>query len=426
MRTALRPAVAGSGRPVATEQLAAALRQEIPGLTDETISEIRARVPEYARPLDGPYGQTLRTAVCTALTTFADMLADPAAPRGERDTVCRRLGAGEWQEGRSLESLQAAYRTGVHVTWRRVMAVAQRLSLPAETVCRLADTTIAYGDELAALSEAGYLDAKGRSAFGLAECRRRLLRLILEYPAAPQRAITEAAALARWELPAEVTLIAARLGAGTVDGLASDMLANLDSPQPHILVPGPVDEGRLAVLEPVLGARAAAVGPTVPLAGAADSLRWAHQALEAARDGFIPCSRIIRCEEHLVTLWLRSDPALVQLIARRHFPELEDLPVAKRSEILKTFAAWLEHRGKAADYLRVHPQTVRYRLRQLRDLLGSKLDNPVGQFSLGLIAHATLGWPAKQPCPAQQDAGASVVPAPSRDAQPGAAAAPGR
>jgi hypothetical protein len=389
MGTALRLAAPGNGRPPGPDQLASVVRQEIPGLAEEIISEIRGRIPEYARPLDGPYGRALRTGVSTALTTFADLLADPAAPREQRDCLCRRLGEGEWQEGRSLEALQTAYRTGVQVTWRRAMVVAQRLSLPADAVCKLADAVIAYGGELAALSEAGYLEAKRRSGDGLAQCRRRLLRLILEDPPAPQRAITELAALARWELPAEVTLVATAPGPGQAGALADDMLASLDGPQPHILVPGPLDERRLAAIEPVVTSAAAAAGPTVPLVAAADSLRWARKALAAARDGCIRSSGLIRCEEHLMTLWLRSDPALVQLIAERHFPALQRLAPAKRAELLKTFAAWLEYRGKAAEHLRVHPQTVRYRLRQLRDLLGSRLDDPMEQFALGLISHAT-------------------------------------
>jgi hypothetical protein len=390
MGTALRLAPPGNGRPLVPDQLATVVRQEIPSLAEEIISEIRARICEYARPLDGPYGQALRIGVSTALTTLAEILADPAAPRDRRDSICRRLGEGEWHEGRGIETLQAAYRTGVQLTWRRVMAVAQRLSLPADAVCKLADVVIAYGDELAALSEAGYLDAKRRSADGLAEFRRRLLRLILDDPPAPQRAITELAALARWELPAEVTLIATGPGPGQVGALADDMLASLDGPQPHILVPGPLDERRLAAIESVVTPDASAAGPTVPLAAAADSLRWARKALAAARDGCIRCCGLIRCEDHLMTLWLRSDPALVQLIAERHFPALQQLAPAKRCELLKTFAAWLEYRGKAAEHLRVHPQTVRYRLRQLRDLLGSRLDDPMEQFALGLISHATL------------------------------------
>ena len=92
-------------------QLAAIMRPELPDLAREIIAEIRDKIPEYARPMNGPYGQALRVGVQRALTSFFDSVADPAAPHEERDQMCRRLGQYEALEGRSLDSLQAAYRT---------------------------------------------------------------------------------------------------------------------------------------------------------------------------------------------------------------------------------------------------------------------------------------------------------------------------
>ena len=47
--------------------------------------------------------------------------------------------------------------------------------------------------------------------------------------------------------------------------------------------------------------------------------------------------------------------------------------------LTETLRAWLLHQGQrdaiAAD-LFVHPQTVRYRMNQLRDLYGDRLDDP--------------------------------------------------
>ena len=38
--------------------------------------------------------------------------------------------------------------------------------------------------------------------------------------------------------------------------------------------------------------------------------------------------------------------------------------------------------------LDVHPQTVRYRIRQLRDLFGDRLEDPEGRFELALALRA--------------------------------------
>ena len=62
-------------------------------------------------------------------------------------------------------------------------------------------------------------------------------------------------------------------------------------------------------------------------------------------------------------------------------PQTQD----RQSERLEeTLLAWLEGGGapEAAKALSVHPQTVRYRLKKLRDLFGDALDNPDARFEL--------------------------------------------
>lgn len=401
MRAAI-PASASSERHVLPTGLAEVVRLEIPTLTEEIIGEVQARIPEYARPPDHPYGLALRLAVTAALETFASIVADPSAPRAERDATCRRLGASEFHEGRSLDSLQAAYRTGMQVALRRARAIAKRHNIPADLVGQLAETIFAYGDELAAISEEGYREAERRSGRCLAEYRKKLLRRILERPPVPEQVIAELAATAQWKVPAEVTLIATEPGPGLADSLDEDMLASLDQLRPYILVPGHLDEQRLEVFGPIAASHAAAAGPTMPLRSAADSLRWARQALQAAKDGFIPADRLILCDDHLVTLWLRSDPALVELIAERHFPALGELPVDKSRQLLDTFAAWLEQGGKAAGRLRVHPQTIRYRLKLLKEALGTDLTDPDEKFALELVTRAMLSGEAAADGEAEQ------------------------
>ncbi|MDX6703089.1 MAG: hypothetical protein QOF26_3315, partial [Baekduia sp.] len=49
--------------------------------------------------------------------------------------------------------------------------------------------------------------------------------------------------------------------------------------------------------------------------------------------------------------------------------------------------AWLDEPGqvsRVAERLGVHPQTVRYRMAQLRDLFGERLDDPEARFELAL------------------------------------------
>jgi PucR C-terminal helix-turn-helix domain len=388
--------IAAVGRParppvVRPAQLAAILRPELPDLAREIIAEIRGKIPEYARPMDGPYGHTLKLGVQQALISFVDSIADPSAPHDRRDHVCRMLGQYEAAEGRSLDSLQAAYRIGVHVGWRRVMEIGRRYSAPSELMTWLADALIAYMDELASVSLQGYLDAKARSGQSRQEWRQRLLRLILERPPAPARAIAELAELAGWTVPDEVTLVALEPGLVCVPAEADDVLADLGCAQPKLLLPGRVDAARRQVLAAELAGCQCAVGLAMPTADAWHSLRWARRALALRRAGIIGDGEVTFCEDHLVELWLFADEELVIQLEQRKLGALAKLSPAQRQRLTETFGAWLETRGNAcamAERMGVHPQTVRYRMRTLQRTLDGQLSDPDSRFAIEAVLRA--------------------------------------
>ena len=110
-----------AGEVIPWARLAALMRPELPSLAEEIIDAVRAAVPEYARPMSGPYGNALRLGVSQALETFVDQIADPSASRSALDKVCRDLGRQEARVGRSMDSLQTAYRIGTQVAWERAM-----------------------------------------------------------------------------------------------------------------------------------------------------------------------------------------------------------------------------------------------------------------------------------------------------------------
>lgn len=371
--------------PKLPPQLAEIMRPELPSLADEIITRIRDEIPEYARSMDGPYGKVLRLAVEQALGSFVDIVAHPAMSRAHRDDLCRKLGRYEAEEGRSLDSLQAAYRIGGHVAWQRVMVLGQACNLSSSIMSLLADAVFGYLNELAALSVSGYQDAKARCAEARQQARQRLLQLIVERPPVPLRALADLAEQTGWTLPDEVTLVAVEPGVLCRAMLAgTDILADLDGPQPALLVPGEPGD----TLFDALGTCGAAVGLTVPLADAADSLRWARQALALATAGIIDGGPATRCEDHLVTLWLLSDSALADQVCRRQLGALEGLTPRQQERLTETFGAWLETRGTAAeiaDRLQVHPQTVRYRIRQLERTLGDQFGNPNARFAMEMV-----------------------------------------
>ncbi|MFD0854914.1 helix-turn-helix domain-containing protein, partial [Actinomadura adrarensis] len=123
----------------------------------------------------------------------------------------------------------------------------------------------------------------------------------------------------------------------------------------------------------------------------ADSLRWARRTLALVDAGILSGTGLARAEDHLLELWLLSDQALLDELERR----VLDVPVRKgpvrRMRLTETLCAWLESESNAvgtAERLDVHPQTVRYRMKQINDLYGDQLADPDARFSLEAVLRA--------------------------------------
>ncbi len=96
-------------------------------------------------------------------------------------------------------------------------------------------------------------------------------------------------------------------------------------------------------------------------------------------------------DDHLAQLLLAQDPALLADLASRRLAPLDGLPAKVRARLAETLLLWLRlrgQRGRIAAELQVHPQTIRYRLNQLRALFGDSLDDPDVRFELELVLRA--------------------------------------
>ena len=157
-------------------------------------------------------------------------------------------------------------------------------------------------------------------------------------------------------------------------------------------MPDPDGPGRAAAIERGLRGWTGALGPAVPVSRASHSLRWARQVLALARRGGVAASPgLIRCDGHLTTLMITADPELAQVLSADRLAPLAGLRPAQQDILAETLLAWLRHAGNArlaAAELHVHPQTVRYRLRQINDLFGAMLAEPGSRFDLELALRA--------------------------------------
>ncbi|WP_349294364.1 helix-turn-helix domain-containing protein [Streptomyces sp. HU2014] len=170
--------------------------------------------------------------------------------------------------------------------------------------------------------------------------------------------------------------LAAALGHGLPGTVEADLC---------LLVPDPGLPGR-AALEAALGCRVAAVGHSVPVADAAASLRWARRLLAVAAALGGPAERVVCVDDHLSELLMLQDESLARALSARWLRPLEDLTPRQSERLEVTLLAWLESGGapEAARTLKVHPQTVRYRLRQIEKLFGPAMREPHTRFELEL------------------------------------------
>jgi hypothetical protein len=366
-------------------EIAALIEPELPSLRDELLGVIADEVPEYARPLEGAFGRGLRLGVEEALRQFARLIADPDGGRAQSSEVYRGLGRGEMREGRSLDSLQAAYRVGARVAWRRLSLVGLRAGLEPAVLCVLADAIFAYIDELSADSVEGFAQAQQAAAGERERRRRRALLALLRDP--PDReSVRTAAADAGWELPRTVALVACEPGdlERIARRLPVDALSGVVEEVGCIVVRDPDGPGRRAELARACDGRAAALGPSRSLVEAPASWARAKSGLAAIRAGALP-PVLFATDDRLTDIaFFEAREPLRELSAKSLAP-LSTLTPTARERMTETLRAYLDHRGNAPEMaatLHVHPQTVRYRLKKLRELFGEALDDPQRRFEL--------------------------------------------
>jgi PucR-like helix-turn-helix protein len=392
--------------------LAAALRPALPELADAIIVAIGEEVPAYARPLEGPFGRALRAGVRTALARFVDGIEDPSSEDPDARLLYVELGRAEFRGGRSLDALLSAYRLGARMAWERFVAAGEAAGHEPATLYLLASAIFSYIDGISADSVEGFAQERAETE-GERQRRRRALAHLLARADVSIEDVHDLARLAGWPRPATVAALvvggthgsaAGSQAAGAKGGangameppdadrlasrLGGDAIAATEGPTTVAWVPDPEAPGRRAQLEAALDGRAAALGPPVALTRAAHSLARARAAHALVLEGRLPDEAVVAADDHLAELMLHGgDTTLAADLAARALAPFEELRPKAATRLRETLRAWLDHPGQVqavAESLHVHPQTVRYRVAQLRELFGDRLDDPDARFELAL------------------------------------------
>ncbi|MCU1605264.1 MAG: putative transcriptional regulator, PucR family [Modestobacter sp.] len=369
--------------------VADAMRADLPSVAERTVAAIVVEVPSYADAFAGDMGRTIGNAVQLALGGFLELAttgggADASTPIEPALDGAYALGRGEARSGRSMDALLGAYRVGARVAWRHMAASAVAAGLTVEQLARFAELVFAYIDQLSASSVAGHADELATSG----RVRRRYLERLgqrLLAGSAPED-LAEAAGRADWEPPRTLTAVVlpqarARGALALLDPRTLQVSEDVPALDPAtditvLLVPDAEGRARVALLR-ALDGREAVVGPPRPWVEAHASYA---RTLRVLRLGLAPDgTATLDTQRRLVELVLRADDdALADLRAQVLAP-LDDLAAGAREKLTDTLRAWLLHHGRrdrVAAELFVHPQTVRYRMGQLRELYGDRLEDP--------------------------------------------------
>jgi PucR-like helix-turn-helix protein len=362
-------------------EVAIRLRPSLPALVEEIIDAVQTAVPAYERGLD----RNVRIGVQQALEGFLELLAGGDETRLPGHDVYFSFGRGEARSGRSLDALLSAYRAGARVAWRGMARTGDEAGVDPQEMYALAEAVFAYIDEISAVTAEGYTFEESLAMRERHERTRRLVEALLDEPQPAAADLQRIAEAAEWSLPERVAVVAFqsnhldRTGARLAEPVRFASLEGVG----WALVPDPSAPGRRAELRAALRDAAAALGPAVPVERAPESGQRARLALEALSSP----GRLVVADDHLLELIIHSADGLADDLARRRLAPLDDLPPGSRERLLETLVAWLDAQGEArpaAERLHVHVQTVRYRLGQLRELLGPALDDPRQRLELSL------------------------------------------
>lgn len=361
------------------------LEPVIPDLVETIIRVVPDQVPAYAGARDGVHGRALRLGVTGA---FGQLLRLPGTslPALEPDMreLMGELGAAEFREGRSMDALLGAYRTAARIAFRELSAECVRQRMDMQVVVDLGESIWAYIDELSSVSAQAYA-AEQTARAGLLELHRTQFAAALLDGDRPEPELRRLASLAGLALPRsyDVVVVPAAYAEAIREGLGTRGVFVEREDAVVALLTGEGERTRRERLTRMLRDIPAVVGPVVGWEDVPHAFATARSLLAPAA----PPDTIF-AEDHLARVVLAAQPRVLEQLRARVLAPLDGLSDAKREVMEQTLLAWLRHWGKRAEiaeHLGVHPQTVGYRVRRLRELFGNALEDPETRFAVEMV-----------------------------------------
>jgi hypothetical protein len=378
-------------------RVSAGLARERAGLVGRIVAEVYAEVPAY-RALHGSQLEEVR-AITGWLVSRSMELWVAGETRLPPDDVERLRGIGRSRaaDGRSIGAVVRAHRVG-SVAAVRAVSEHGADGLDAADVFALGELWLTSIDQISESLAVGHAETAHRLDADLERARRAFLDDLLIGRQASQRAIRDRARTLGIAPPDPAVLVVAQpegtppVGAPQGDAVSAGMaLLGLVEPVGAdpllttragrvVLLASPADAGRVAA---VLGAhpwRGCVLAPRA-LADMSAAYRLADDALETAPPHAFGPEGLLRDSDACVLALLNGGPVTPSAVRRA---VLGPLLSAGGAHLLETLRAYFREGAAttAAEALHVHPQTLRYRLRRVRELTGHDPHRPWPRFVL--------------------------------------------
>ncbi len=376
--------------PLWTPEVVADLRDAVEAASTASVTAIIEDVEVYRDEFRHGRSAVLKGAVSMALHGFLDLIEAPGPSLGPTSTTtlgARSLGRSEARAGRSVEAVLAAYRVGARVCWVTFSDVALEHGFAAKDLQTFAALTFAYIDDLSAATVAGHTEERARADQQRSQARTNLGLLMLR--GARSSDVDHYARVAGLTTPRQVSMLLCRTedtGALTarlpLRTLVIDQvgLGPEGSGWSTLVLPDPTTSEQQRVRTAATDAGIdCLMTPVVSRADAPDTWRLASRWVVVPPDPLPHTPGPQELGDVLAHLVVHGDAVAARALSAQALAPLDHLPERTRERLVETLRLWMLLRGQralVADALGVHPQTVRYRMTQVREVFGDDLDDP--------------------------------------------------
>ena len=362
------------------------LERELPPIVESVIGSLRLAVPAY-RDLQGPQLADVEAIAYWSLRTLLGLWSTSAVGVAEHDrSRFRAVGAARAADGRPLADVLRAYRV-VAAEFIKHVADNHLEQLDPVDVAELGIVVLTGVDWISEEIIDGHTAARERLVSSVDQSRAALLDDVIVGRQSSPGAVADRARQLGVELPDNPHLLVVAAGDSTAATIAERFIADMSgdtigsgdvasvdhlvsrrSDRVTALLPQRLSPADLDSTCRSLGSRGCVI--TGPLADVGTAYRLATDALDTAPDHAFDGRWVLD----------RGDAALLALLTARPWADTASVmsavlgPLTDRAHehILEGLAAFIVTgtATEAASRLRLHPQTLRYRLRRARELTG--------------------------------------------------------